>query len=308
MSEIQSTFRRDPAAVRNSGRSPSPVEPRRRKLGVWAVAVLSAALGYAYFNERVPCGPSAGTLDVPQAVATTSAHEPARLRIGTYNIHGCKGTDGVRDPARIAEVVRGADFVGLNEVHGPSAWQSGDQAATLGGLLGLTSLYAPTEDPWINAQFGNGLLTRVAVEHWQVVPLPRRYGKSYRNLLHVRVRAANGTLVNIVVMHIDRSNDTERFFQLNTVRDFFLSLAPPAVLLGDLNSDADYPPLKRLLLESDVIDALGEKLQGQTPRHIDWIIVRGATVTDAGLTEAGPSDHPYAWADLVIPPAAEPAY
>lgn len=307
MSEIQSTFRRDAAAVRNSGRSPTPVEPRRRKLGMWAVAVLSAALGYVYFNERVPCGPSAGTLDVPQAVAAIDAHEPARLRIGTYNIHGCKGTDGVRDPARIAEVVRGADFVGLNEVHGPSAWQSGDQAATLGGLLGLTSLYAPTEDPWINAQFGNGLLTRVAVEHWQVVPLPRIYGKSYRNLLHARVRAANGTPVNIVITHLDRSNDRERREQLRTVGNYFLSLAAPAVLMGDLNSDADEAALQFVLTAPDVVDALGEKFGDGGPRHIDWIVVRGATVTDAGLTEAGPSDHPYAWAELVIPPATEAA-
>lgn len=304
MHEVTPVFRRDAAAVRSAARSTPTAEPRRRKLGAWAAIVLPAAFAVVYFNQRVPCGPSAGTLDVPVAVAAIDAHEPARLRIGTYNIHGCKGTDGVRDPARIAEVVRGADFVGLNEVHGPSAWQSGDQAATLGGLLGLTSLYAPTEDPWINAQFGNGLLTRVAVDHWQVVPLPRIYGKSYRNLLHVRTRAANGTPVNIVITHLDRSDDAERLQQLITVRNFFLSLAPPAVLLGDLNSDADYPSLKRLLLQPDVVDALGAKLKDQAPRHIDWIIVRGATVADAGLTEAGPSDHPYAWAELVIPPAA----
>lgn len=281
-----------------------PAEPRRRKFGVLAVAALSAAVASAYFSQRVPCGPSAGTLDVPVAAAPIAAHEADRLRIGTYNIHGCKGTDGVRNPARIAEVVRGADFVGLNEVHGPSAWQGGDQAATLGGLLGMTSHYAPTEDPWIAAQFGNGLLTRVPVDHWQVVPLPRNYGKSYRNLLHVRARAANGTMVNIVITHLDRSDDRERYEQLRTVGRYFLSLAVPAVLLGDLNSDADEPALQFVLTAPGVIDALREKLEESTPRHIDWILVRGATVADAGITETGPSDHPYLWADLVVTPQA----
>jgi endonuclease/exonuclease/phosphatase family metal-dependent hydrolase len=308
MSDSTSYLRRDTPVGRDTARLPDSGEAGRRRFARLVAIVLSAVLAVAFFSQRVPCGPSAGRLDVPVAAAPVLANEPAQLRIGTYNIHGCKGTDGVRDPARIAEVVRGADFVGLNEVHGPSAWAGGNQATTLGGLLGMTPLYAPTEDPWLAAQFGNGLLTRVAVDHWQVVPLPRIYGKSYRNLLHVQARAANGTSVNIVVTHLDRSDDRERREQLQTVGNYFLSLAAPAVLLGDLNSDAGEAYLRLMLIAPGVVDALSEKLRDQTPRHIDWILVRGATVADAGLTEAGPSDHPYVWADLVIPPvpAAEP--
>ena len=40
------------------------------------------------------------------------------LRIASYNVHGCVGTDGRKDAARIAEVIREleCDTVGLQEV------------------------------------------------------------------------------------------------------------------------------------------------------------------------------------------------
>ena len=41
----------------------------------------------------------------------------ARLRVATYNVHGCVGTDRRHDPARIASVVGelDADIVALQE-------------------------------------------------------------------------------------------------------------------------------------------------------------------------------------------------
>jgi endonuclease/exonuclease/phosphatase family metal-dependent hydrolase len=238
-------------------------------------------------------------------MAAVAAARPARLQLGTYNIHGGRGTDGVADLARIGEMVRGADLIGLNEVHGPAPWRSGDQADALGRALGLTPLYAPAEDPVLGKQFGNGLLTRVEVDHWQVVPLPRRYDHSYRNLLHVRARAANGAPLNVVITHLARSDDRERHEQLRFVGNYFLSLAEPAVLLGDLNAAADEPELRFLLDAPRVVDALDAKPGDPAPPHIDWVLVRGAKVTDAGLTPIGPSDHPHVWAEIEIPPARE---
>src|ERR1043166_9235171 len=41
-----------------------------------------------------------------------------RLRVATYNVHGCVGTDGQRSEGRIAEVIASmsADIVGLQEL------------------------------------------------------------------------------------------------------------------------------------------------------------------------------------------------
>src|ERR1044071_5487501 len=40
------------------------------------------------------------------------------LRIASYNVHGCRGTDGKKDAARIAQVIREleCDTIGLQEV------------------------------------------------------------------------------------------------------------------------------------------------------------------------------------------------
>jgi len=305
--------RRDREALRPTaaGESSSPVPasppvaapPQRtwRRHAARIAIVLVVVAGLRHLSHRDPFGPSAGTLEVNVVAPAVAATEPATLRIGTYNIHGGRGTDGVYDLDRIAGMLRGLDFVGLNEVHGPMPWQSEDQAATLGRTLGMTPLYVPTEDRWRCLQFGNALLTRAAVDHWQAVPLERRYGKSHRHLLHARVRAANGATVNVVCTHLDRSDDRERREQLRTAGHYFLALAAPAVLMGDLNSDVDEPALQFVLQSPEVVDVLAERLGAAAPRHIDWILVRGATVVDAGITDAGPSDHPHVWAELRIP-------
>lgn len=276
------------------------------RLNKTAIVVALAVAGFVWnLSLRQPFGPSAGTLNVATLAPSIAADQPARLRVGTYNIHGGKGTDGVRDLDRIAAAMPGLDFVGLNEVHGAAPWDDEDQATTLGRTMGMTPLFAPTEDRWRCIEFGNGLLTRVSVERWQVVPLERRYAKSHRNLIHVRARAANGVIVNLVVTHLVRSEERERREQLATVGNYFLSLAEPAILLGDLNSDANDEAFQFVLQTPGVKDALRERMKDDTPRHIDWVLVRGAAVTDAGLVKAGPSDHPHVWAELSVPAETE---
>lgn len=290
-------------ATPQSNTTRRPATSARVRLAV----VLALAVGaFAYEGQlRRPIGPSAGSLDVRIVASTVPTDQPARLKLGTYNIHMGKGTDGRRDLSRIAGVLGGLDFIGLNEVLGPGLFEHDDQAAVLGRELRMTGLFTPTEERWWHARFGNGLLSRLDVTSWQVVPLARTYGKSYRNLLHVRARAANGSPVNIVVTHIDRSDDRERHAQLRTAADYFLALAQPAILLGDMNSDASDPEIVRLLAAPDVVDPLGKAKGFQTPRHIDWIFTRGVDVVDAGITPAGPSDHPHVWAELTVPPAAK---
>jgi endonuclease/exonuclease/phosphatase family metal-dependent hydrolase len=275
--------------------------PRRWFRPVWLGGALVVAAVVGNASQRTPCGPAAGTLAVATSSVAIANTKPQRLRIGTYNIHGGKGIDGVRDLGRIAETVRGCDFVGLNELHGPALWETDDQAIALGRLLQLTPLFAPAEQRWHHLQFGNGFVTRVGVDHWQTVPLPRRWGKSYRNFVHVQLRPQGGRPIQVVVAHIDRSEIRERHEQLRTVGAFFLSLAEPAILLGDLNSDGSELQLREVLKAPRVVDALRAKLGDTTPRHIDWIITRGVEVVDAGLTEPGPSDHPHVWADVIVP-------
>lgn len=274
-----------------------PAAPRSRWKRAFVGLALASAFVYASSLRR-PTGPEAGVaLHVP---TSRSDDGNATLRIGTFNIHGGRGVDGELNLGRIADTLRGLDFAGLNEVRGGFTESGADQAASLGQSLSMPWLYAPTEERWWCDQFGNGLLSNLPVASWQRIPLARRYGKSFRNAVLVRAQH-EGRPVNIVVTHIDRSDDRERAEQLRTVGELFLSLAMPAILLGDLNTDADEPALRRLLDAEGVHDPLRDKLGDDAPRRIDWILVRGLDTVDAGLVNHGASDHPHVWAELAWP-------
>ncbi len=277
--------------------SAAPVSARRR----WRRTVVSSAIVAAIVYQgslRRPTGPDAGIRFHVPAVAAQDSDDT--LRVGTFNIHGGKGVDGVRDLTRIAKTLRGLDFAGLNEVHGAAPFRDDDQAAALGQQLGMPWLYAPTEQRWWCDPFGNGALSNLPVTSWQRIPLARTHGKSYRNAVLVRAEH-QGKPVNIVVTHLDRSDDRERAEQLRTVGELFLALESPAILLGDLNTDDTEPALRKLLDAPGVHDPLRDRLGDAAPRRIDWILVRGLETIDAGIVNRGDSDHPHVWAELAWP-------
>jgi endonuclease/exonuclease/phosphatase family metal-dependent hydrolase len=246
---------------------------------------------------RVDCGPETGTTLSGTAVATPSAK--STFRIATFNIHGGEGPDGRFELRRTADVLRNFDLVGLNEVHGRYAWETVDQSEWLGRELGTAWLFAPTEERWWHYRFGNALLCKMPVAGWQRLPLPSQYGRSYRNLVLAEV-PFQGRTVRVVVTHLERSEPRDRRAQWQFVSSLFLSLAEPAVLLGDMNSDETEPALAALLATPGVHDPLRETLGGQTPRRIDWILARGLKTTDAGVRDDGASDHPCVWAELAL--------
>ena len=98
--------------------------------------------------------------------------------------------------------------------------------------------------------------------------------------------------------HIARSDDLTRQRQLRQAVDLYLDLPQPAILLGDLNSEAGEPEIRGLAAVPGVIDAVGQKLGPNAPPRIDFVFVRGLRVLDAGLRDLGASDHPLAWAEV----------
>lgn len=71
----------------------------------------------------------------------------------------------------------------------------------------------------------------------------------------------------------------------------FLSLREPALLLGDLNSNADDPQIRRLLATPGVTDAVGTILGRKDPKPNDWIISRGLRCLAAEIHDSNASDH-----------------
>jgi endonuclease/exonuclease/phosphatase (EEP) superfamily protein YafD len=102
----------------------------------------------------------------------------------------------------------------------------------------------------------------------------------------------------VLSTHIARSDDLTRQQQLRKAIDLYLAQPAPAIFLGDLNSEAAEPEIRRLLAVPGVIDAVGQILGPAAPPRIDFVFVRGLRVLDAGLRDLGASDHPMAWAEV----------
>ena len=216
--------------------------------------------------------------------------------MATFNIHGGRGTDGVRELNRIADLVKDFDLVGLNEVHGARIGSGGNQAARLGKDLDQPWLFAPTERRWWRDDFGNAVLTKLTVDHWYRLPLPATQGAGFRNVVWLTI-PWRGRTVTVLVTHLDRTRDRES--QLRTVLNLFQSLAKPAILLGDFNTTATDPMLNRFLAESDAMDAVcSPDIGSETSDRIDWILARGLTRIDSGCVPTTASDHPLMWAEL----------
>jgi endonuclease/exonuclease/phosphatase family metal-dependent hydrolase len=289
----------------------SPGSARRRGRRRWRRALIAAAAlvvlapgGVAWWwwwSPRGPAGPATGTgLSGPPAVSATGR----TIRVAAFNIHAGKGRDGRRDLARTAEQLKGLDLICLNEVAGPGPWGGEDQASVLGRRLKMPHLFAASERRWGHESYGNALLCVLPVGHWVRIPLPATRTRGFRNAVLAEVRVGPERL-NVLLTHVDRNRDREA--QLRGVIALYLALAPPAVLMGDLNSRASDPQLKSLLARPDVTDAAAGA-RGDRRSRRDWIIVRGLRVVSAGVRATDASDHPVVRAELELPaaPAGEP--
>jgi endonuclease/exonuclease/phosphatase family metal-dependent hydrolase len=159
------------------------------------------------------------------------------IRLVTYNIQYSRGKDGEYDLGRIADTVRGADVIGLQEVTRylrPNTEQ--DQPAELASLLAdYYWVYgAPADvdasirndDGTITnrrAQFGNMLLSRWPITSVRVELLPRL--RTYdtvalqRGVLEAIVDHPSGPL-RVYVVHLDHLLERHRIDEIDHLMDF----------------------------------------------------------------------------------------
>lgn len=160
---------------------------------------------------------------------------PKRLRLATYNVHRCIGSDGRHDPERIASVIRelDADVVALQEVT-RRAGRPGDQdqLAVIAAATGLRSVAGPTLLLERGHQ-GNAILTGLAISEVRRADLSHP-GREPRGALDVDLRA-DRTRLRVVATHLGLRR-SERRAQLARLNDLCAAEdAPPTVVLGDLN-------------------------------------------------------------------------
>ena len=169
---------------------------------------------------------------------------PECLRVGSYNLHGCVGADGLRDPRRIARVIDelGCDTIGLQEVYG---------LAALAEALGMKAVSGPAF-VWHGRHVGNALLTRRRVIR------SRHYDYTWehrepRTLLDVELEVG-GAPLRVLVAHFGLGW-RERRFQIRKLVQLLRETPKHerVVVLGDLN---EWLPLSLRALQ---------KLLGESP-------------------------------------------
>ena len=156
------------------------------------------------------------------------------LRIASYNVHGCVGTDGRKDALRIAQVIQelGCDTVGLQEVD-----YRLDYIAQRVGMAVVPGLTLVRHD----GPFGNALLTTRTI--LDVRRLYLGYGRREpRNALDVDLDVC-GEKLRVIVTHLGLFA-AERRWQVRKLVELVRETNERMVVLGDIN---EWLPLSRPL-------------------------------------------------------------
>ncbi|HJE25263.1 MAG TPA: endonuclease/exonuclease/phosphatase family protein [Methylorubrum populi] len=186
------------------------------------------------------------------AVAPDPA-ESGRLRLLSYNIRHCRGTDGRIAPERVARVVAatGADIVALQEVDVGRTRTGGlDQAEEIARRVGMSAHFHPALH-LAEERYGDALLTRLPSRLRRAAPLPgllRRPGLEPRGALWVEVTAGAARL-QVLTTHFgllgaERIAQAEALLGPDWLGD--PACAEPVVLLGDFNATAWSRAYRRL--------------------------------------------------------------
>ena len=176
-----------------------------------------------------------------------------KLRVASYNVHGCVGMDRQRSEARIAEVIAqlSVDIIGLQELDLSRRRSAGvDQTRMIAEQLGWHSYFHPAM--WRDDEhYGNAVLSRYPLTFRRGVELPGSapfFCRENRAAIEMDVETNLGT-VHIINTHLGLGW-RERLLQAQmfTSAEWLAAIAgdAPLILLGDFNSLPGSRPYRAL--------------------------------------------------------------
>ena len=195
----------------------------------------------------------------------------SELRILTYNVHHCEGTDRKFDYDRIAGIINDLrpDVAALQEIDVKTGRASGvDQAAVLAELTGLNHTFGRAID-YDSGRYGLAILSRFPLRDVTNTALPTQPGSEPRIALAARVEPDAGPAEIIFVdTHLCHRNDQVRKMQTTRLDEFVNSENDvPVILAGDFNARPLSEPMM-VLLESNWLDAVAPQ------SRIDYVLLR----------------------------------
>jgi endonuclease/exonuclease/phosphatase family metal-dependent hydrolase len=172
-------------------------------------------------------------LQTPKLEATGSGE----IRLVTYNIHQCIGSEGLEDPRRTAEIIRDLDAaaIGIQELgayHAQPALQGMQQINALTETTGMTAIPGPTiHHPY--SRYGNCLLTR------ECITAVRRFdisepGCEPRGLLDVDLEM-DGWGLRLMITHLGLQGWERRRQVEKILACFDARPKRSTVIMGDFN-------------------------------------------------------------------------
>jgi endonuclease/exonuclease/phosphatase family metal-dependent hydrolase len=183
-----------------------------------------------------------------------------KLRVLSYNIHGCVDARRNVNPFKIAEVIGAidADVVALQEVDAEKPLKlNKNQARTIGELIDLGYTYYPVEKTGLH-EFGLAVLSRFPVEQSGFTLLPHLYPKlnpRKRGVMRVSLRTPAGKIqlinTHLSLFSLERENQLRMLLNWNKLSEEPSS--HPIILCGDLNagpSSSTYYRLSRHLTDA----------------------------------------------------------
>ncbi len=180
-----------------------------------------------------------------------AADKPIVIRVLSYNIKHGQGVDGKVDLPRLAKVIISVnpDIVALQEVDsGTKRTDRVDQPTVLGELTGMKVLFGDNID-FEGGRYGNAVLSRLPIVRTQNHRLPSFYNDEQRGLFEIEVKPPGSkSSFLFFATHLDyRPKDHERVASASLINELVASRgAVVALLVGDLNSEPDSPPIQEL--------------------------------------------------------------
>lgn len=179
--------------------------------------------------------PAPAPAPAPTPVPSTSG---TTLRVMQWNVKKTKGSDGVCNPDRVADVIaaQNPDVVSLNEVNfysGACAWNF-DMAAHLEYLL-----IQRTGVQWyrqiVNVYGGSSGYGNVLLSRYQPVSKMYTLLSYQRGVAQVGINV-NGRIVNLFSTHVEYYDSYWRTVQTTEAANWISKFAQPVIVMGDFNT------------------------------------------------------------------------